>query len=125
MVFSRLKDWAAAIKRDVIVLWLAARDDRVPWIAKALAGFVAIYALSPIDLIPDFLPVIGYFDDLLIVPLGILLVIRLIPPDVLADLREQAASAKVNANGAFGILIVITIWLLAGLGIAWCLWPKQ
>lgn len=97
----------------------------MPWVAKALAGFVAVYALSPIDLIPDFIPVIGYIDDLVIVPLGIVLVIRLIPPDVLADLREQATFSKANASGAFGILLVITIWLLIGLGIAWSFWPKQ
>lgn len=108
-----------------MVLWLAARDDRVPWFAKALAGLVAAYALSPIDLIPDFIPVIGYLDDLVLVPLGILLVIRLIPQAVLADLREQAKSSEFKAQGALGILIVITIWSLTGLGLAWYLWPKQ
>ena len=71
-MLQRVKQWARAIKRDVVALWLAARDPRVPWFAKVLAGAVAAYALSPIDLIPDFIPVLGYLDDLLIVPLGIL-----------------------------------------------------
>ena len=78
-MLERAKQWARLIKRDVIALWIAARDPRVPWYAKALAMAVAAYALSPIDLIPDFIPVLGYLDDLVIVPLGILLVVRLVP----------------------------------------------
>src|SRR5262249_19115072 len=78
-MLERAKLWARAIKRDVLALWIAARDPRVPWYAKALAMAVAAYALSPIDLIPDFIPVLGYLDDLVIVPLGILLVVALIP----------------------------------------------
>lgn len=93
MALQQLKDWARTIKRDVVALWLAARDPRVPWHAKAVAGMVAAYALSPIDLIPDFIPVLGYLDDIVIVPLGILLAVRLIPGEVMADLR-RAAEAK-------------------------------
>lgn len=78
-MLERAKKWARAIKRDIVALWLASRDPRVPWYAKVAAGSVAAYALSPIDLIPDFIPVLVYLDDLLIVPLGILLVVRLIP----------------------------------------------
>lgn len=89
-MFPRLKHWARAIKRDVVALWLAARDPRVPWYAKAVAGMVAAYALSPIDLIPDFIPVLGYLDDLLIVPLGILVAVELIPEPVMTELRERA-----------------------------------
>jgi uncharacterized membrane protein YkvA (DUF1232 family) len=74
------KRWARAIERDVVALWIAARDRRTPSTAKIVAGVVAAYALSPIDLIPDFIPVAGYLDDLLIVPLGIALAVRLIPP---------------------------------------------
>jgi uncharacterized membrane protein YkvA (DUF1232 family) len=77
---ERLKRWAGTLKRDVHALYLASRDPRVPWYAKAIGIAVAAYAASPIDLIPDFIPVIGYLDDLIIVPLGIALVIRLIPP---------------------------------------------
>ena len=82
-----LKRWARALKRDVIALWLAARDPRVPLAAKLVAGAVAAYALSPIDLIPDFIPVLGYLDDLLIVPAGIWLALRLIPAELMAELR--------------------------------------
>ena len=74
------KGWARWIKRDVVALWIAARDARSPVMAKITASAVAAYALSPIDLIPDFVPILGYLDDLLIVPLGIILAVRLVPP---------------------------------------------
>ena len=90
-LIAALKGWARAIKRDVVALWLAARDPRVPWHAKVAAGAVAAYALSPINLIPDFIPVLGLLDDIIIVPLGILLVVRLIPAALMDELRQQAA----------------------------------
>ena len=90
----KLKEWARAIKRDVHAIYLAARDPRVPWHAKALAMFVAAYALSPIDLIPDFIPVLGYVDDLVLVPLGILAVAQLIPPEIMAEHRATASRAS-------------------------------
>ncbi|RUU78974.1 DUF1232 domain-containing protein, partial [Mesorhizobium sp. M7A.F.Ca.CA.002.05.1.1] len=83
-----LNEWARTIKRDVHALYLAARDPRTPWYAKALAVCVASYALSPIDLIPDFIPVIGYLDDVILVPLGVLAVVRMIPPEVMAEHRK-------------------------------------
>jgi uncharacterized membrane protein YkvA (DUF1232 family) len=88
-----LRSWARVIKRDVHALYLASRDPRVPWYAKVVAVLVVSYALSPIDLIPDFIPVLGYLDDVILVPLGVLLVIRLIPPDILAEHRSLAATA--------------------------------
>jgi uncharacterized membrane protein YkvA (DUF1232 family) len=91
-VKGRLKDWSRVIKRDVHALYLASRDPRVPWYAKALVIVVTGYALSPIDLIPDFVPVLGYLDDVILVPLGILLVIRLIPPEIMAEHRDLAAA---------------------------------
>src|SRR5438445_9945018 len=94
LLLEKPKAWARAIKRDVVAVWIAARDPRVPWYAKALALLVAAYALSPIDLIPDFIPVLGQLDDLIIVPLGILLVIKLIPAELMAEFREQAASLE-------------------------------
>lgn len=118
---TRLKEWARTIKRDIHALYLAGRDPRVPWYAKALAIAVAGYALSPIDLIPDFIPVLGYVDDLIIVPLGILLVVKLIPPDVMSEHRELAAAAQdrpVSRAAAATIIIVWTatvflfVWLL-------------
>ena len=89
---GRLRQWAHTIQRDVMALYLAARNPRVPWYAKAVAACVAAYALSPIDLIPDFVPVLGHLDDVVLVPLGILLVVKLIPADVMAELRAEAES---------------------------------
>src|SRR6266480_6223858 len=93
-MFSRIRHWAHRLKRDVHAVYLAGRDPRVPWHAKALAVAVAGYALSPIDLIPDFIPVLGYLDDLIIVPFGILLVVRLIPSEIMAEHRELAEAAQ-------------------------------
>ena len=112
------------LKRDTVALYLAARDPRVPWYAKVVAACVAAYALSPIDLIPDFIPVIGYLDDLMLVPLGIALAIRLIPPALLEEHR-QSASARIAERpvSRIGALVIITIWVvLAGLAISWLVW---
>lgn len=117
---SRLKEWARFVKRDVHALYLAARDSRTPWYAKALAICIAGYALSPIDLIPDFIPVLGYLDDLIIVPLGILAVAKLIPAEVMTDSRTAAAAAidrPVSRNAAWVIGLVwvasiaLTVWI--------------
>src|SRR5690349_22191789 len=89
-LFRRLRGWARGLKRDVVALYLAARDPRVPWYAKAVAAAVAAYALSPIDLIPDFIPIVGYLDDIVLVPLGIALAIRLIPSAILEEHRKTA-----------------------------------
>jgi uncharacterized membrane protein YkvA (DUF1232 family) len=113
-----LKTWARALKRDVVALWLAARDPRVPWAAKLLAGAVAAYALSPIDLIPDFIPVLGYLDDLLIVPAGIWLAVRMIPAPLVAELRDRAAQQQRPSSRLAEILIVGT-WLAAACVSAW------
>ena len=119
---DRLKRWAAAVKVDVFALWLAARDPRVPWTAKLLAGAVAAYALSPIDIIPDFIPVLGYLDDLIIVPIGIVVAARLIPDDLLLELRREAAG-RIRPVSRTGIVIVIAVWLAAaGIGL-WLVWP--
>src|SRR5687768_16807797 len=90
-VLATWKAWARGLKVEVAALYLACRDPRVPWYAKAATGCVVAYAFSPIDLIPDFVPVLGYLDDLILVPLAVLVVRRLIPPDVLADCRFRAA----------------------------------
>ncbi len=111
-MLQQLKSWARALKRDVVALWLAARDKRVPWHAKALAGAVAAYALSPIDLIPDFIPVVGYLDDLLIVPAGIWLAIRLVPADVLAEHRRTAADMTSRPVSRAGMAAIVVIWVL-------------
>jgi uncharacterized membrane protein YkvA (DUF1232 family) len=118
-MIARLKDWALALKRDVYAVYLAARDPRVPWYAKALAVFVAGYALSPIDLIPDFIPVLGYLDDLIIVPLGIWLVISLIPADVLTEYRTIAAAADQHPISKTGAIIIIAAWIFAAALLIW------
>ena len=109
-MLTRLREWAGTITRDVHALYLAARDPRVPWYAKLLAGAVAAYALSPIDLIPDFIPVLGYLDDLVIVPLGILAVVALIPPAVMAEHRAAAVAAREQPRSMSGAIAIIAIW---------------
>ena len=118
---GRLKAWARALKRDVHAVHLAARDPRTPWYAKALALLVAGYALSPIDLIPDFIPVVGYLDDLILVPAGIWLVIRLIPPDVLAEHRALADAASSRPVSKLAAAVIIAIWIAAACAVAWLL----
>jgi uncharacterized membrane protein YkvA (DUF1232 family) len=105
-----------------VALWLAARDARTPMAAKVVAGLVAAYALSPVDLIPDFIPVLGYLDDLLIVPAGIWLALRLIPPALMAELRAEAESRAVPRSLA-GAAAVVAIWLVAVALFGW-LWLR-
>jgi uncharacterized membrane protein YkvA (DUF1232 family) len=95
-----------------VAVYLAVRDPRVPWYAKLVAGAVAAYALSPVDLIPDFIPVVGYLDDLVIVPLGLLLAIKLIPPDVMRELRNAAERHEQPVSRA-GAACVVALWVLA------------
>jgi uncharacterized membrane protein YkvA (DUF1232 family) len=116
---SRAQEWAKSVKRDVIALWLAARDARTPWYAK-LAGFcIAAYALSPIDLISDFIPIIGYLDELVMLPVAILFAIKLVPPEVMAEHRAAAGSAKVAPRSAAAATVIILIWLTAITGAGW------
>ena len=110
-LIAMAKQWARTIKRDVHAVWLAARDPRTPWFSKALALAVAAYAISPIDLIPDFIPVIGYLDDLIIVPLGIMLVVRLIPPELMDEHREAASKATERPVSHFAAGMVIAVWI--------------
>lgn len=107
---ARLRGWARGIKRDVHALYLSARDPRVPWYAKAVALAVAAYALSPIDLIPDFVPVLGYVDDIILVPLGILLAVRLIPPAILTEHRANAIDAPLQSSRG-AALVIVGIWI--------------
>ena len=102
---------ARELKREVAALYLACRDPRVPWYAKALAAVVVAYALSPIDLIPDFVPVLGYVDDLLLVPLGVLAVRWMIPPAILDDCRRRAALLTEKPTSWTGMVIVAAVWV--------------
>jgi uncharacterized membrane protein YkvA (DUF1232 family) len=104
-------DWVRVIKRDVHALYLAGRDPRVPWYAKALAVVIAAYALSPIDLIPDFIPVLGHLDDVVVIPLGVFLVMQLIPPEVMAEHREAAMASPERPVSRAAAGVIIGIWI--------------
>ena len=118
-MLERAKQWARVVKRDVHALYLAGRDPRVPWYAKLLALCVAGYALSPIDLIPDFVPVVGYLDDVILVPLGIVLVVKLIPPAIMAEHRALAAAAQDRPVSKVAAVIVVGIWLACAALAGW------
>ena len=122
-ILASAKQWARAIKRDVVALWLAGRDPRVPWHAKAVAAAVAAYALSPIDLIPDFIPVLGYVDDLIIVPLGILIAVKLVPITLMAEFRAQAMRRIKPASRA-GMVVIVLIWIVMAMLLIWLLWAR-
>jgi uncharacterized membrane protein YkvA (DUF1232 family) len=120
-----LKQLARKLKQETYAIYLASIDPRVPWYARMLAGVTVAYAFSPIDLIPDFIPIIGYLDDLIIVPLGIWLVIKMIPPAVLVECREKA-TAEINRSKPTNpavVAVIVTIWF--GLGILAVIWLKK
>jgi uncharacterized membrane protein YkvA (DUF1232 family) len=114
---NNLKAWARALKRDVMTLWFALKHPKTPWHARVFAGILTAYALSPIDLIPDFIPVLGYLDDLIIVPLGVWLLLRMVPNQVVIDSRTQAEEwfqqGKTKPISLLGLIIVLVFWLLA------------
>ena len=118
---DRLKQHLRDLKGETYAVYLACRDPRVPWYARALAAATIAYFLSPIDLIPDPIPILGYLDDLLIVPLGIALVLRMIPAEVMAECRERArgAAGLEGQRNWYAAAVVIAIWLLvAALAVA-------
>ena len=116
-MLEKLKAYARALKKETYAIFLAARDPRTPWYAKALIFFVVAHTFSPIDLIPDFIPVLGYLDDLIITPGGIWLAVRLIPPEVLAEARAAAATRDVDRRlGLLGAIIIILAWIIALIG---------
>lgn len=114
-MLRRLRRWAQGIRRDAHALWLAARDPRTPWPARLLAFLLAAYALSPIDLIPDAIPVLGLLDEAVLLPLGLLLAARLIPPPLLAEFRARAAAAAARPVSRAGAALVVLLWLLAAM----------
>jgi uncharacterized membrane protein YkvA (DUF1232 family) len=120
-MFGRIKIWARALKRDAYAVYLAARDPNTPWYVKVLAVVVAAYAFSPIDLIPDFIPVLGYLDDLILVPLGIWLVVSLIPEQAMAGYRAKASEAMQRPHGSkFAAIAIIAIWIVGAALLCWC-----
>ena len=124
-MIDRLRRWARTFKRDVHALYLAARDPRVPWTAKAVAALVAGYALSPIDLIPDFIPILGYLDDLIIVPLGIWLAVRLIPPEIMAEHRASAEASTDRPVSKAAAVAIVAIWILLAAAAGWFVYRQM
>lgn len=124
---DRLKSWARQIKRDSVTLWFAGKNPATPWYAKALGIFVVAYALSPIDFIPDFIPVLGYVDDVLLLPGLIWLAIKLLPPEVLASSRRQADDWMVargsKPSSKVGAVLIVVVWI--GIGAALWIWLVQ
>jgi uncharacterized membrane protein YkvA (DUF1232 family) len=119
-MLTRLRTLARNLKTEILALWLAARDPRVPWYAKLVAGMVAAYALSPVDLIPDFVPVLGYVDDLIIVPLGILLAVKLIPASLFDEHRRAARAIAGRPMSRIAAYVIAALWVIALLAlVAW------
>lgn len=115
-MLERLKAWAAALKREALVLWFASRDPRTPWYAKWLSVLIVAYALSPIDLIPDFIPIVGYLDDIILLPGAIWLVLKLMPPEVLLDSRARAQAwleaHKTKPRNWFAAIAIVLLWIV-------------
>lgn len=125
-VFQLMKATAKKLKRDAYILFFAYRDPRVSWYAKVFAICVVAYAFSPIDLIPDFIPILGYLDDLILVPLGIWVALKLIPKAVILDCREMAEELIAKGkpkNWVVGVLF-ITVWVLLGIWLSWFLYNR-
>ncbi len=118
-LLERLRHRARTIRRDTYAVYLACRDPRTPWYAKVFAGAVVAYALSPIDLIPDFIPVVGYLDDLILVPLGIALAVKMIPEPVLVDCRARAHAASERPTDRRAVAIIVVIWIAAAALLIW------
>ena len=113
-MFMRLRRWAKLIKRDVLTLWFACRDPCTPWWFKLLAFGIVAYALSPIDLIPDFIPIIGLLDDAIIIPLGVMILLRLLPRDVRISSAERAEVQRARGKKIVswsGLILMLLIWL--------------
>ena len=120
-MIAALKDRAVALKREAYALYIAARDPRVPWYAKVFMGLVLAHTFSPIDLIPDFIPVLGYLDDLVVIPLGIALALKMIPAEVMIDARGQAEELLRQGKpiSRAGAIMVIAIWLIIITALVW------
>ena len=121
-MLEQLKSRARALRNEAFAVYLAAKDPRTPWYAKALILFVVAHTFSPIDLIPDFIPILGYLDDLIITPGGLWLAIRMIPPEVLAEARAKVATSGLREAGSLGYMgaaVIISMWIVTLLGIVY------
>ena len=120
-MWKAFKEWVDRLKHDTVALWFACRDRRTPYGVRILGFLIVAYALSPIDLIPDFIPIIGYLDELILIPIGLWVLLRLVPEQVLSDCRGKAdewfASGSTKPRSSLGAAVVILIWIM----IAWWL----
>ncbi len=123
----RLRLWAAALKREIMTLWFACRDPRTPWYARVLAMLIVAYALSPIDLIPDFIPVLGYLDELILLPVGTYLVLKLVPAEALADARARAQSwvesRQPKPRNWIAAAVIVLLWVAVLWAAFLLIWP--
>jgi uncharacterized membrane protein YkvA (DUF1232 family) len=121
---QRLRQWAKGLKRQVYVLYLAYKDPRTPWYARVFTACVVAYAFSPIDLIPDFVPVLGYLDDLILVPLGVAIALKLIPAEVLRDSQQEAQRLIEQGKpiSRAGAIVIVSIWILTLVVTATVIW---
>ena len=125
LMLARWRNWAAALKRKLTVLYLASRDPRVSWPVKLLAAIVVAYALSPIDLVPDFIPVLGYLDDLVLVPFGLWIAFKLIPAAIIEEHRATAERIGRAPRSRAAAIVIVLLWLLlAGAAALW-VWPAS
>ena len=121
---GRLAQWARTLKRESLALTYLARDPRTPWYAKLLASAIVAYAFSPIDLIPDFIPVLGLLDDLVLLPAGIWLVLRLVPQQVLADSRTRAQAALERPASRAAAVVIMLVWIASAVALGAWLLPR-
>lgn len=125
-MLHQLKARARALKDEAFAVYLAAKDPRTPWYAKALIFFVVAHTFSPIDLIPDFIPILGYLDDLIITPGGLWLAVRMIPPEVLAEARVAAATRGFDKRvGIVGAIVIISVWIIAAIGVVYLILSRR
>jgi uncharacterized membrane protein YkvA (DUF1232 family) len=118
-MLARLRARASALKQETLALWYALRHPRTPLAAKVVAAIVVGYAVSPIDLIPDFIPVLGLIDDLILLPLGIALCLKLLPPDVMAECRERARASVEQPRNYFAASVIVALWIAAVALLGW------
>ncbi len=118
-----IRDWARRIKRDLAAVASAARDPRTPAVARIAAVLVVAYALSPIDLIPDFIPVLGYLDEVILLPMALFLVIRMIPDPLMAEFRAEAQRRSERPTSRVAAAVIIGIWIAAAAFLIWVFWP--
>ena len=124
-----ITDWARnmshRLRRDAHILWIAGRDPRTPFVAKLIAGFIAAYALSPIDLIPDFVPVLGLLDELIIVPIGLIIAFWLVPRPLLEEFRDAADAAVERPISRAGAMLIVGLWVTVGVFLALQIWALR